>query len=85
MTKKPVSPELALKFEEIRASMKIEGYDVSDETLSRAIESYQNNPYSPRFDELKAKAEREGREYAEVVNEELGLGIRFVELPEDEE
>lgn len=77
MPKKEISPEQKLRFEEIRASMAIEGYQVSDETLEKAIAEYESNPLSGRFAELKEKADREGKDFAEVVRDEFCPDLKF--------
>lgn len=73
MSKKPISEELKLEFEEIRASMAIEGYDISDATMARAIEEYLSDPDVKKIPDIKAKAEREGRSFFAIACEELGL------------
>ena len=77
--KKEITPELLLAFEEIRASMAIEGYEMSDVQIREAIEVYLSDSRAERLKELKEKADREGRAYADVVNEELGLGLNLRE------
>lgn len=73
MPKKEISPETKLEFEEIRASMAIEGYDVSDANLDRAIQRYLNDPEVEELPKIKARAKQEGRSFFELLNEELGL------------
>ena len=73
MPKTPLTPELELTFEEIRASMAIEGYQVSDATMKEAIDAYANDPEVKQLSDIEVKAKREGRSFFEVACEDLGL------------
>ncbi len=73
MPKNEITPEMRLEFEEIRASMAIEGYDVSDANMERAIGRYIADPEVALIPKIKEKADAEGRSFFEVAGEMLGL------------
>ena len=73
MNKNHISPELWARLEEVRNSMSIEGFDLSDAQLEEIAEDYLKDGGDDRFEELKKRAEREGRDYNKVVRESFCL------------
>ena len=79
MDNEKIPKELWLRLEEMRSSMAIEGFELSDAQLIQIGRSYLRDPLPEKIKALKEKAKRDGRPLAEVVNEELGLGLEFPE------
>ncbi len=68
---------------EIQASMKIEGFELSDAELAEVAKRCRENSFVQRLPELAKKAKREGRDLADVVNDALKLNLDFESEDED--
>ena len=75
MSKQTITPELWADLKEIQSSMAIEGFDLTDKQLEEIGQSCLKSDIPQKLNELKAQADKEGRDYADVVNEGLGLGL----------
>ena len=69
MKSKEITPDLWGDLEEIRNSMSIEGYDLSDEQLERVGERYLKEASATDFKALALKAKQEGKSYAEIATD----------------
>lgn len=66
-----ISLDLWADFEEIRASMQIDGSVMSDDDLIAAINLYRQEGDNDIFETLKERSEREGVSYNDLVDEYL--------------
>lgn len=69
LKKNNISIETWARFEEIRHSMAIEGFEMSDDSVINSILQYEKEGGDMIFGILKARAEKEGRSYSELVRE----------------
>ena len=61
--------ELLADLAEIRASMAIEGYELSDEQMERVFEQCKKSEVPGRIAELRARADSEGLEFESLVDD----------------
>ena len=67
-----ITPKLWAQMKEIQASMAIEGWDMSEEELEQLACRCAESKFPELMEKLKIKAEAEGRDFDEVMDEHFG-------------
>ena len=72
-----LTPELLADLEEVRNSMSIEGFDMTDDQFEEVAGDYLKDDTKTKLEELKAKAEREGLDFDDLVIEAFKFSKPF--------